>query len=119
VRVSLCASNLTILLDVDSIFGLWRREEFSIDLRRHEQSANTGASNQVDPDRAPTKVGLQGAHRQKTNGSSDGSGTIDETSHSSKRFIVTANRWMRGQIRSNGRGDNIIGSEENQGRTNR
>jgi hypothetical protein len=87
-----------------------RREKLGINLCRHEQRPHGGASNQVDPDRAPAVRSLQRAHCKQSNRSSDGTSAIDQAGNRSKRLVVSADRRMRRQISRDSRRDDIVGS---------
>lgn len=87
--------------------GWW--EEFSVNLGAHEESSSRSASNQKDPDRTPAECFLERSNSEETNGSSDGTASVNKTSDSTKGLVVSLDRGMGSKIRRDSRGDNVIG----------
>jgi hypothetical protein len=93
--------------------GFSRWEQFGVNLGSHEGSSTSGAGNEVQPDRGPSKGRLKRTDGHESKGGSDGSASVDETSNGTKRFAASTDRRVRCQIGSDGRGNNIVGSTNN------
>mmetsp|Transcript_5212 Transcript_5212/g.10902 ORF Transcript_5212/g.10902 Transcript_5212/m.10902 type:complete len:117 (-) Transcript_5212:768-1118(-) len=76
------------------------RESLFVDFWRHKKSASPSACHQEKPDSPPPICAGQRSNSKETNGGSDGTTPIDETSNSSKGLVVSTHRWVRGKIRS-------------------
>lgn len=103
-----------IIGNLDHGFVDRSREDFSVDFGSHEGSSGTCASNQEDPDGTPSKVVLERTDSEQSNGSSDGSASIDQSSDSSQRLVVSTDTGVSSQIGRYGRGNDIVGSEKRQ-----
>jgi hypothetical protein len=86
-------------------------ENLFLNLRSHESSTSESTTHEENPHRAPSKSLLQGTNGKESNRSSDCPTPIDETSYSSEGFVVSAHRWMRCKVGSNGRSDDVVGAE--------
>ena len=98
-----------ICLDIDGRVGA-RGKELGVDLAAHESGTNRRAANEVDPDGSPTKLILQGTNGQETDRGRDGTASVDETRDGTQGFVVSTNRRVRGQVSSDGRCNNVVGS---------
>jgi hypothetical protein len=90
------------------------REEFRINLGRHQKGSNCCATNEVHPDPEDINI-LKGLNGQKTNGCSDGTASIDKSSDGTERLVASTYRRVRCQISSNGGSNDIVGTVENKG----
>jgi hypothetical protein len=88
-----------------------RREKLRIDLGRHEKGSNGSASNEEYPDGRPSEVFLKRTHGQKTDGSRDGTASVDKSRNSTNGFVVSLDRWVGSKIGGDGRSDDVVWSK--------
>jgi hypothetical protein len=88
-----------------------RREKLRIDFGRHEKGSNSGASNEEYPDGRPSEVFLKRTNGQKTDGSRDGTASVDKSRNGAKGLVVSTNGWVGGKIGGDSRSDDVVGSK--------
>jgi hypothetical protein len=87
------------------------REEFRINLGRHQNRSNCCATNEIHPDPEDIYV-LKGLDGQKTDGCSDRTASIDKSSDGTERLGASTYSRVRCQISSNGGSNDIVGTVE-------
>jgi hypothetical protein len=85
-------------------------EELGVNLGGHEKSSSGSARNEEDPDGRPTVMFLERSDGQKTDGGGNRTASVDKTGDSTKRLVVSEDSGVRGQISSDGRSNDIVGS---------
>jgi hypothetical protein len=93
--------------------GRWL--QFLVNLGRQESRTSSGTYNEEDPHRSPAIGVLERPDGKKTEGSCDGTASINESSNGTKGLVVAMDRRVRCQVSSNGGSDNIVGSKHTKG----
>ena len=86
------------------------RVNFSVNSGSHEEGTSGGTSDEVDPDRRPSKSVLEWTDSQKASRGGERSASVDKTSDSSERLAASTNRRVRRQIGGDGRRNDVVGS---------